>query len=181
MTLTATPSTTTGRSTVAGTSAVAAAAALALNSVVGLLAGGEGLDDHSQGLGALSEASAGVAFLAGAVALAVVTPVRGGRAAAWWLAPAGLATAGATMVTVPLTGAEPPLWLFVLVIVPTFVGLVAAGVLGTGRLWPRWVGLGLGAFLPVMFLVPLNGPLLAAIWVGVALALRRNRTTDDRR
>jgi hypothetical protein len=83
---------------------------------------------------------------------------------AWWLAPFGLAVAGAPMLGVPVTGTEPPLWLFLLSVIPTFVGMIAAGVLGTRRVWPWWVGLGLALFLPVMFVVPLNGLLLASSW-----------------
>jgi hypothetical protein len=179
MTLTATPLPTAARSTWAVTLAATAAGALVINSVVGLLASSDELNDHTRGLGALSEVTAGAAFLAGAAALALFTPVRGWRAAAWWLAPFGLTVAGASMLAAPVTGAEPPFWLFLLAVIPSFLGLIAAGVLGTGRRWSWWAGLGLALFLPTMFIVPINGPLLAAIWAGVALSARHNGGRAD--
>jgi hypothetical protein len=179
MTLTAIRLTTAARSTSAVTCAATAAGALVVNTAVGLLASGDELNDHTRGLGALSEVTAAAAFIAGAAALALLTPVRGWRAAAWWLAPFGLALGGASMLAVPVIGAEPPFWLFLLAVVPSFLGLIAAGILGTGRLWSWWAGLGLALFLPVMFIVPLNGPILAAIWAGVALSLKQSGSRAD--
>lgn len=152
-----------------GRIAAGTAAALLLGNGLVALAGD--VDDHTTGLGLLSEVTAGLSFLAGAVALAVLVPVAGWRALLWWLGPAGLALAGLTMVGVPIVGSEPPDWLFVLAVLPTFVGLVAAGVLGTGRRWPWWTGAGLAAFLPIMFLLPAsaNGFAMALVWLAVAL------------
>lgn len=78
------------------------------------------------------------------------------------------------MLAVPVIGAEPPFWLFLLAVVPSFLGMIAAGILGTGRRWSWWAGLGLALFLPIMFIVPINGTVLAAIWSGVALSVRQN-------
>jgi hypothetical protein len=150
---------------------IAAATATAMLTVNGLVALAGDVDDHTAGLGLVSEVTAGISFLAGAAALALFVPVAGWRALLWWLAPAGMTIAGITMISVPIVGTEPPDWLFVLAVLPTFVGLVAAGVLGTGRRWPWWTGAGLAAFLPVMFLLPpyANGFTMALIWLAVAL------------
>ena len=43
--------------------------------------------DHTRGAGAVSEVLTGMAFLAGAVALALLTPVRGWRLVLWALVP----------------------------------------------------------------------------------------------
>jgi hypothetical protein len=146
--------------------AAAAAALLGVNGALGLLGD---VNDHTTGLGMLSEVSAGLAFLAGAIALAVLTPVTGWRGVLWWLAPVGLTIAGATMVGVPVFGSEPVEWLFVVAVLPTFVGLVAAGILGSRRLWPWWTGAGLALFLPVMFTLPWNSFWMAAVWMAVAV------------
>ncbi|MFA9429201.1 hypothetical protein [Egicoccus sp. AB-alg2] len=149
--------------------ALAATAMLVTNGFVALAGD---VDEHTTGLGLVSEVTAGLAFLAGAVALALIVPVTGWRALLWWLAPTGMTLAGLTMVSVPVAGSEPPDWLFVLAVLPTFVGLVAAGVLGTGRRWPWWTGAGVAAFLPIMFLLPpfANGFGMALVWLAVALA-----------
>ena len=147
-----------------------AAAVLLANAVIGLAGD---VDDHTTALGAASEVTAGLAFLAGALALLLLRPVRGPRGLLWSLAPAGLAVAGTTMLLVPVVGSEPSEWGFVLAVLPTFVGLVAAGVIGTSaRLWPWWVGAGLALFLPVMFLAPLNSVVMALAWAGVAATSR---------
>jgi hypothetical protein len=150
--------------------AALAAGLLVVNGSIGF--SGADLSDHMHGVGLVSEVTAGLAFLAGAVALALAQPVAGWRAWLWWLAPAGMAIAGATMVGVPLVGSEPAGWLFLLAVVPTFVGQVAAGLLGTGRRWPWWVGAGVALQLPIMFLVPLNGFVMAAAWAALAFTLR---------
>jgi hypothetical protein len=149
---------------------VVAAVLLALNAAVGLIGD---VEDHTTGLGAASEVTAGLAFLAGAAALALLRPVGGWRGALWSLAPAGLVVSGLTMVGVPLVGAEPAEWLFVIAVLPTFVGLVATGVLGARRTWGWPTGVGLALLLPIMFLAPLNSLLMAAVWSSVALNQRR--------
>ena len=151
--------------------AAVAAALLLGNGALGV--SGADLSDHFVGLGLVSEVTAGLAFLAGAASLALVVPVGGWRAWLWWLAPLGMSLAGLTMVGVPLTGSEPAAWLFLLAVVPTFVGQVAAGMIGARRLWPWWVGVGIALQLPVMFLVPFNSLLMAVAWVAVALTLSR--------
>ena len=89
-------------------------------------------------------------FLAGAAALAFAAAVRGWRPWLWWLAPVGMTIAGLTMIGVPL--------------MPTFLGQVAAGVLGIPRRWPWWTGVGVALLMPIMFLLPLNTP--SWLWCG---------------
>lgn len=162
----------TDRLRVARAGAAAAVAFLLVNGIVALMADAEALHDHSRGAGALSELTVGLAFLAGAVSLVALTPVRGWRRALWLLAPFGLVVGGVTMVGVAIVGAEPPGWLFVLGVAPLLVGMIAAGVIGTGRVWPWWTGLGVALFLPIMFTMPLNGLLMSAVWASVALTVR---------
>lgn len=162
---------------VARRAAWAAVLALGVNALIGALSDAETLLDHSRGAGALSEITAGMAFLAGAVALHVLTPVSGWRRGLWMLAPLGLAIGGLTMVAVPVAGAEPPTWLFLLAVLPTLVGTVAAGVLGTReRLWPWWTGVALSLFLPIMFTLPFNSLVMAAVWASVAATAGRPGT-----
>lgn len=169
------------RRSTARPAAITAAVCLLAGGTVALVADAAALSDHTRGAGALSEALTGLAFLAGAVALTVLTPVHGWRRMLWALAPFGLAVGGLTMVGVPIMGGEPPTWLFLLGVVPTFVGLIAAGVLGSRRVWPWWTGLALALFLPIMFLVPFNSIPMAAVWICVALAQRqRPGRTGDR-
>ena len=159
--------------------ALAAAGVLVVNGAVGVMAP-DAVGDHSTGAGLASELTAGAAFLLAAICLVLLTPGAGsgqpervGRAL-WLLAPAGLAVAGLTMVGVVITGSEPAEWLFVVAVLPTFIGLVAAGVIGSRRgVWPWWTGVGVAAFLPVMFLVPFNSFVMAAIWLAVALTAVR--------
>jgi hypothetical protein len=151
-------------------SAALAAGVFLANGVIGLV--GNDVSDHSTGAGLLSELTAGLGFLAAAVALALLTPVTGWRRLLWWLAPSGLTVAGLTMVGVTVIGSEPAEWLFVVAVLPTFVGLLAAAVLGTGRAWPWWTGLGLALFLPVMFLLPFNAFVMALVWLLVAATAR---------
>ncbi|AXH94830.1 hypothetical protein DV701_00295 [Ornithinimicrobium avium] len=120
--------------------------------------------DHTRGAGAASEVTTGLAFLAGALCLMALTPVGGWRRLLWLLAPIGLTIGGATMLAVPLVGVEPPGWLFVLAVVPIFVGMIAAGVLGTRRVWPWWTGAAVALFLPIMLVMPYNGFLMTAVW-----------------
>ncbi|WP_353828933.1 hypothetical protein [Agromyces sp. SYSU T0242] len=143
--------------------AVGAAAAL----------GGFDIDDHAQGLGAASEGLGGLAFVAGAVALAVLAP-RGARLAAWLPAVIGLGASGGTMAWVAATGIEPPVELFLAEVSLTAIGLVVVGVLGAlrRRVWPWWVGIAVALLIPVMFLVPANSIPLALAWTAVALTAR---------
>ena len=152
--------------------ALVAAGLLLANGVVGLLGD---VGDHTTGLGLLSEVTAGVSFLAGAAAMAWLRPVGGWRGLLWSLAPVGLAIAGTTMIGVPVIGTEPAEWLFVAAVLPTLVGMIAAGVLGHGRVWPWWTAVGVALFLPVMFLVPFNSFPMALIWLGVGAVARRRR------
>lgn len=156
--------------------AAAAAAAVALlgDLAVGLAAPAA-TSDHSQGAGRVSEALVGLAFVLGAVALAALVPHLGrwGRAL-WWLAVAGLAAMGVTMLAVVVTGTEPPSVLVTAETLATFVGMVAAGVMGARRgVWPWPVGAGLALFLPLMFLAPLNALFMTAVWLGVAACAGR--------
>ena len=163
---------------VAGVQRARAAAALAVPLLlvdgVIMLVAGDALSDHSRGPGLWSEFVVGLAFLAGAVALAGLTPTSGTLRRAWLLGPAGLAVAGLTMIGVVLTGSEPAEWLFALAVLPTFVGLVLDGIFGVRRgVWPWWTGAGVALFLPVMFIAPYNSFVMAAIWLAVACTARR--------
>ncbi|WP_430647703.1 hypothetical protein [Agromyces sp. GXS1127] len=139
---------------------------------VGAAAALTGIDvgDHGNALGRASEALTGLAFLAGAVAIAALAP-RGALLTAWIPGIAGLAASGATMVWVVATGAEPAIEVFLAEVALTALGLVAAGVLGAlrRRVWPWWVGTGVALIIPIMFLVPLNAIPLALVWAAVAL------------
>ena len=146
----------------------AAAALLVANGIAAAL--GDAVGDHTGGLGALSDGLTGLAFLAGAAALGLLRPVSGWRGALWRVGPLGMTLAGASMLSVPLLDAEPPFWLVLVAVVPTLVGTISAGIFGTGRLWPRWVGVGVALLLPIMFTLPFNTLVMAAIWVAVALA-----------
>lgn len=154
--------------------AAAAAGLLLVGGIVALMSDPVTLADHSQGAGALSELTTGLAFVAGALALAALTPVRGWRRVLWMLAPFGLAVGGLTMVGVPIVGAEPPGWLFLLAVAPILVGMIAAGVIGTRRVWPWWTGVGVALFLPIMFAMPLNSLFMSGVWACVALTVREH-------
>lgn len=155
---------------------LSAAALLLATGVVGFLGD---VDDHTQGLGAVSETLAGLSFLAGALALVLLRPVTGWRAMLWWLAPVGMTISGLSMLAVPVTGSEPPAWLFVAGVLPTAIGLVAAGVLGIGRRWRWWTGVGLALLLPMMFLLPLNTLWMSLVWLSVAFSTApRGRRSD---
>lgn len=153
--------------------ALGAAALLLAGGTVALLADPDALADHTGGLGALSEILTGLAFLAGALTLTLLRAVNGWRAWMWALAPFGLTVGGLTMLAVPVIGQEPPGWLFLLGVIPSFVGLIAVAVLGTKRVWPWWTGLALALFLPIMFGLPFNSLLMAAVWVCVAYTAGR--------
>jgi hypothetical protein len=160
--------------TSARSAALVAVAALAVDAVVSAVAGPDAVSDHMTGAGAVSEVAVGVAFVACAVALALLRPVAGWRGLLWWLGPVGLAVAGMIMVGVPVVGSEPPSGLVDLVVLPALVGMATAGVVGSRRrVWPWWTGLGVALFLPVMFTVPYNSVLMALIWLAVALTARR--------
>lgn len=152
--------------------ATISALVLLANGAISAVADSATLDDHGSGLGALSEITAGASFVAAAVAIALLRPVSGWRGALWSLAPFGLAVAGVTMLVVPVFG-EPSDWLFVIAVLPTFVGMIVAGVVGSGRVWRWWTGVGVALFLPMMFTVPLNSLLMALVMVGVASSTRR--------
>lgn len=161
------------RRRISRTAAWAAAALMLVVGIVGAIAPSEALADHTHGAGAVSEVATGLAFVAGALALAMLRPAGGWRGALWALAPIGLTAAGATMVTVPMFGAEPPFWLFVLGASLALVGTVAAGILGISqRVWPWWTGVALALLLPILFGAPFNGFFLAGVWVCVALTAR---------
>lgn len=158
-----------------GARIAAAFAALFLlaNGAVALAGDPASLADHTRGAGAASEMTTGLAFLSGAVCLQWLTPVAGWRRLLWSLAPIGLAVGGVTMVAVPLSGAEPPGWLFLATVACILVGMTAAAVLGTRRVWPWWTGVAVALFLPAMFLVPLaNGLVMMLVWVAVAATVR---------
>lgn len=156
--------------------ALGAAALLLTGGTTALFADPAALADHTSGIGALSEILTGLAFLAGALCLILLRPVRGWRAWLWSLAPFGLTVGGLTMLAVPVIGQEPPGWLFLLGVVPCFVGLIAAGVLGTRRIWPWWAGLALALFIPIMFALPFNSVPMAGVWICVALTAARRTT-----
>lgn len=158
-----------------GARLAAALTAAVLIAVAALGLSGD-VSDHTHGLGAASEILAGVSFLTAAVTLILLRPVSGWRGALWWLAPIGLGISGCSMLMVPVVGAEPPDWLFVVGVVPCFVGLVAAGVLGIRRIWPWWVGIGVALQLPIMFLAPLNALWMALLWIAVVWSLGRRRS-----
>lgn len=168
----------TDRLTVARSAAAAAALFLLANGVVALMSDPATLSDHTRGAGAVSELTVGLAFLAGAVSLLALTPVSGWRRWLWMLPPFGLAVGGATMIGVPLFGAEPPAWLFVLAVVPIFVGMIAVGILGSSRVWPWWTGVSVALFLPIMFTVPFNGLFMMAVWLSVAMTARHPAGTN---
>ncbi|BDZ55694.1 hypothetical protein [Agromyces marinus] len=138
----------------------------------GVLSGAD-VADHASPLGRASEALSGLAFLAGAVALAALAPT-GARLAAWIPGVAGLAASGATMLWVVATGVEPAVEVFLAEVALTAVGLVIIGVLGSmrRRVWPWWVGVAVALLIPIMFLVPLNSIPLGLIWAAVALTAR---------
>lgn len=169
-----------GRRTLSRIAAAVAAGILLTGVVFALVSGTAVPTDNTRGAGALSELLMGLAFLAGAGALALFTPVRGWRLVLWILAPFGLAVGGLTMIGVPAVGQEPPTWLFLLGVVPSFFGLLAVGIIGTRRVWPWWTGLALALFLPIMFLVPFNNIPMAVVWALVALTggRRRNSSRD---
>ena len=79
------------------------------------------------------------------------------------LAPFGLGVGGLPMVAVPVVGSEPPIRLFLLAVVPIFVGLIAVGVLGTKRVWPWWTGVAVALVLPMMVLLLFNNLFMAAV------------------
>lgn len=177
MTLTQTTSTRAPRSAISRathrSAALTAATLLFTTGVLTLFGDDAALGDHTEGLGALSEILTGLAFLAGAVALAVLRPVTGWRGLLWTLAPVGLALSGVSMLLVPVLAAEPPGWLFLGGVLPTFVGMIAAGVIGVrSGLWRWWTGVAVAVFLPIMFTLPFNTVLMAAVWVLVALSGR---------
>ncbi|MFD1505602.1 hypothetical protein FE374_01620 [Georgenia yuyongxinii] len=178
------PAITPTRRRLAAVAALLAAAAL-LGDVAVSMVDPAALDDHSQGLGRVSEGLVGVAFLLGALALAALVPTRGragrglwwqaaGRRAWWWLAVLGLAASGLSMIGVVVTGTEPPSGLVTAEVLIALVGMVGSAVTGVrAGTWPWPVGLGVALYLPIMFLVPLNAAFMALVWIGVAAAARR--------
>lgn len=173
MTTTTAQSTTVDHLPPARTAAWVAAICLFANGLLALFYDVATLSDHTRGPGMISRITTGLAFVAGAGSLALLTPVTGWRRWLWTAGPAGLALAGATMLAVPVVGAEPPPWLFLLAVVPTLFGTVAAGVLGAKKgTWPWWTGTGLALLLPIMFTLPFNGFLMAGVWMAIALTAR---------
>lgn len=149
--------------------AVGAAALLFINGVLGLVGD---VDDHTSGSGMFSELTAGAAFLAGATALVLLRPRDARSRIPWGMAIAGLTLSGGTMLGVTLIGAEPAEWLFLVAVLPSFIGMLGTGVVGVRRVWPWWTGAGVALFLPVMFVLPFNSFVMAAIWLAVGLTGR---------
>jgi hypothetical protein len=128
------------------------------------------MGDHTTGLGRLSEALAGAAFIAGAAALLPLVP-HGRSRILFGLAPVGLGTAGLTMVSVVMVRSEPVEWLFLLAVGALLIGTISAGIIGVRRgLWPLWTGVAVALLVPVLFLAPLNSVFLAAIFAAVAIS-----------
>jgi hypothetical protein len=134
------------------------------------LAAPDQMGDHTTGMGRLSEALAGAAFVVGALALLPLVPAGRSRVL-FGLAPIGLATSGLTMVSVVVVRSEPAEWLFLVAVAALLVGTISAGVIGARRgTWPLWTAVCVALFVPVMFLVPFNSVVLAAAFVAVALS-----------
>ena len=179
--MTTTASTTTTRSTTPPVTRRAGllAAALLLAEAALELAAPDQMGDHTTGAGRLSEALAGASFVAGAVALVPLIP-RGRSRFLFGLAPAGLGLAGLTMVSVVAVRSEPAEWLFVLSMAALVVGTISAGIIGArSGTWPLWTAVAVALFVPVMFLVPLNSVVLAAILAAVALVSTGPQTAPE--
>lgn len=169
----------TARRSVTLFASLAAAALLLAGGIIALIAP-EQMDDHSTGLGRLSEALAGVAFLAGALALAPLTPRGTLVRILWLLGVIGLAGVGLTMLSVVVTTVEAPEAVVLPVVGLAALGLIAAGVIGImRRIWPWWVGVAVALLVPIMFLLPYNSFFMAAVWALVAWRARAETTASD--
>lgn len=165
-----------GRARAGAAAAVAAGALMLAEFVVAVTASGD-LHDHSTGAGRLSEGLVGLAFVAGALALACWVP-DGGLVQRLLCLPAviGAAATGAVMLLITATGEEVSESITTVVVLVTLVGLVVHGLVGwRARTWPLWAGLALGALMLVMFLVPnpANSAVMALTWLAVAAAVWR--------
>jgi hypothetical protein len=143
--------------------------------VVAATADGD-LNDHSSGAGRLSEALVGLAFVAGAAALALWLPSGRLRRALCLPAVVGTGLTGLIMLLITVTGDEVSETVTTVVVLLTLVGHVVQGVVGwRAGVWPLWAGAMLGALMLVMFLVPnpANSAGMAAVWLMLALVVAR--------
>ena len=152
--------------------AIAAAVLLVANAVIALIAPDQ-MDDHSAGLGRLSEGLAGFSFVAGAIGLAALTP-RGTLVRVFWvIGVLGLLAVGLIMLAVVVTTVEAPEGIVLAVVGLAVLGLIAVAIIGIKRgIWPWWVGVPVALLIPIMFLIPFNSVIMAAIWVLVAWRAR---------
>lgn len=156
-----------------------AAALLIANAIVGFVAPDQ-VADHSTGAGQLSEALAGFSFLAGAVALFPLVPRSMVARIIWVLAIVSLVAFGATMLSVVVTGVEPPSELVTVVTAFVALALIGIGIVGTMRgIWPWWVGVAVALLVPIMFFVPFNSVFMAVVWVLVAWKARPETPASD--
>ncbi|HEX5534967.1 MAG TPA: hypothetical protein VFX33_14600 [Actinomycetales bacterium] len=155
--------------------ALAAGVLLLAELAVALTTDGD-LADHSSGAGRLSEALVGLAFVAGAAALALWLPSGRLRRGLCLPAVVGTCLTGLIMLLITVTGREVSETWTTIVVLLTLVGQVVQGVVGwRARVWPLWAGLLLGALMLVMFLVPnpANSAGMAAVWLLLALVVAR--------
>jgi hypothetical protein len=149
-----------------------AAALLLANAVVGFIAPDQ-VADHSAGAGQLSEALAGLSFIAGAIAILPLVPRSMLARIIWVLAVVSLVAFGLTMLSVVVTGVEPPAELVTVVTAAVGLTLIAIGIVGIMRgIWPWWVGVPVALLVPIMFFVPFNSVFMAVVWVLVAWRAR---------
>jgi hypothetical protein len=152
--------------------AIAAALFLIVNAVLAAIAP-EAMGDHSTGPGRISEALAGLSFIAGGLAIAALVPTGAFARAVWILAVAGCAACGITMLAVVVSTVEPPAEVVMVEVAVTAIALIVTAIVGgIRRVWPWWVAAGVALLLPIMFLLPLNSIFMAAIWLAVAIWAR---------
>lgn len=152
--------------------ALLAAALLLANAVVGFIAPDQ-VADHSTGAGQLSEALAGLSFIAGAVAILPLMPRGTVTRIIWVIGIVSLLAFGLTMLSVVLTGVEPSSEIVLVVTALIALALIGVGVVGImRRIWPWWVGIALALLVPIMFFVPFNSVFMAVVWVLVAWRAR---------
>ena len=156
-----------------------AAALLIANAVVGFVAPDQ-VADHSAGAGQLSEALAGLSFIAGAIAIIPLIP-RGMLARIIWvLAIVSLVAFGLTMLSVVVTGVEPSAEVVTVVTAAVGLTLIGIGIVGImRRVWPWWVGVLVAVLVPIMFFVPFNSVFMAVVWVLVAWRARPETPASD--
>jgi hypothetical protein len=160
----------------AGALAALAAGVLMLAELAVALTTDGDLADHSSGAGRLSEALVGLAFVAGAAALAFWLPSGRLRRGLCLPAVVGTCLTGLIMLLITVTGREASETVTTIVVLLTLVGHVVQGVVGwRAGVWPLWAGLILGALMLVMFLVPnpANSGVMAAVWLVLALVVVR--------